>query len=109
MNHSRRNNMSCFLAKSGSIFENGIMWKARSHAAKHGYSHLSGMEMTSRLKRWVHSRFRPNCRSAGGGGWAASPDNHSRIRSEEHTSELQSQFHLVCRLLLEKKKKKKIT
>src|SRR5438309_11445129 len=30
-----------------------------------------------------------------------------RSRSEEHTSELQSQFHLVCRLLLEKKKKKK--
>src|SRR5438309_8577660 len=28
------------------------------------------------------------------------------MRSEEHTSELQSQFHLVCRLLLEKKKKK---
>src|SRR5438309_3262295 len=27
-----------------------------------------------------------------------------RARSEEHTSELQSQFHLVCRLLLEKKK-----
>src|SRR5689334_24790985 len=27
------------------------------------------------------------------------------VRSEEHTSELQSQFHLVCRLLLEKKKK----
>src|SRR5689334_23511417 len=26
-------------------------------------------------------------------------------RSEEHTSELQSQFHLVCRLLLEKKNK----
>src|SRR5438309_395360 len=30
----------------------------------------------------------------------------SNSRSEEHTSELQSQFHLVCRLLLEKKKKK---
>src|SRR6266481_7099959 len=29
------------------------------------------------------------------------------LRSEEHTSELQSQFHLVCRLLLEKKKKTK--
>src|SRR5438309_12129346 len=29
----------------------------------------------------------------------------NRRRSEEHTSELQSQFHLVCRLLLEKKKK----
>src|SRR2546429_6446232 len=29
-------------------------------------------------------------------------------RSEEHTSELQSRLHLVCRLLLEKKKKNKI-
>src|SRR5688572_20235850 len=29
------------------------------------------------------------------------------LRSEEHTSELQSQSNLVCRLLLEKKKKKK--
>src|SRR5258707_9728228 len=31
-----------------------------------------------------------------------------RMRSEEHTSELQSRQYLVCRLLLEKKKKKKI-
>src|SRR3712207_8431574 len=31
----------------------------------------------------------------------------SRARSEEHTSELQSRQYLVCRLLLEKKKKKK--
>src|SRR2546429_2457627 len=30
-------------------------------------------------------------------------------RSEEHTSELQSRLHLVCRLLLEKKKKSKLT
>src|SRR5689334_24833059 len=30
-------------------------------------------------------------------------------RSEEHTSELQSQFHLVCRLLLEKKKIHRVT
>src|SRR5690348_4253 len=30
----------------------------------------------------------------------------ARVRSEEHTSELQSPVHLVCRLLLEKKKKK---
>src|SRR5438309_7927122 len=34
-------------------------------------------------------------------------DRRHHLRSEEHTSELQSQFHLVCRLLLEKKKKKK--
>src|SRR2546430_7719773 len=32
---------------------------------------------------------------------------HERSRSEEHTSELQSQSNLVCRLLLEKKKKTK--
>src|SRR3989449_6788080 len=30
---------------------------------------------------------------------------HAESRSEEHTSELQSRLHLVCRLLLEKKKK----
>src|SRR2546427_962070 len=38
---------------------------------------------------------------------AACPDRLSRTlaRSEEHTSELQSQSNLVCRLLLEKKKK----
>src|SRR5690554_7046901 len=33
------------------------------------------------------------------------PQSTSKIRSEEHTSELQSRPHLVCRLLLEKKKK----
>src|SRR5689334_15245737 len=33
-----------------------------------------------------------------------SRSSRCRRRSEEHTSELQSQFHLVCRLLLEKKK-----
>src|SRR5579859_6690502 len=33
------------------------------------------------------------------------PRRRSRGRSEEHTSELQSQSHLVCRLLLEKKKR----
>src|SRR5688572_31234000 len=36
------------------------------------------------------------------------PGNHDiPLRSEEHTSELQSQSNLVCRLLLEKKKKNK--
>src|SRR5216683_5865208 len=37
-------------------------------------------------------------------GFGCSPE-HDRIRSEEHTSELQSRSDLVCRLLLEKKKK----
>src|SRR5438034_6008663 len=34
---------------------------------------------------------------------------HHTLRSEEHTSELQSHSDLVCRLLLEKKKKEKIS
>src|SRR5438552_12951147 len=34
----------------------------------------------------------------------AARSNHKLFRSEEHTSELQSPDHLVCRLLLEKKK-----
>src|SRR2546427_1353274 len=37
-------------------------------------------------------------------GWAE--EDPEEWRSEEHTSELQSQSNLVCRLLLEKKKKK---
>src|SRR5437667_6306258 len=45
--------------------------------------------------------------------WAPSRRSQSSVarivsRSEEHTSELQSHHDLVCRLLLEKKKKKKI-
>src|SRR2546426_8322862 len=44
-------------------------------------------------------------RSAPGGGWDL--DELKRMRSEEHTSELQSPCNLVCRLLLEKKKKRK--
>src|SRR5260221_3202604 len=43
-------------------------------------------------------------------GWMTSPRKwcNCTSRSEEHTSELQSHSDLVCRLLLEKKKKQKI-
>src|ERR1035438_10904652 len=37
-------------------------------------------------------------------GWVVSGVGYNNTRSEEHTSELQSLRHLVCRLLLEKKK-----
>src|SRR5258705_3359154 len=43
--------------------------------------------------------FAPNLVAVGSHG------HGSQLRSEEHTSELQSLRHLVCRLLLEKKKK----
>src|SRR2546429_4573921 len=42
---------------------------------------------------------------ATGGAFSLSASENLRPRSEEHTSELQSRLHLVCRLLLEKKKK----
>src|SRR2546427_9621522 len=51
----------------------------------------------SPIGRAVADRIRGKSASAGGGD----------LRSEEHTSELQSQSNLVCRLLLEKKKKNK--
>src|SRR5688572_32291557 len=51
-----------------------------------------------RSRRRVCAACRPAVRPAGGRPAAA--------RSEEHTSELQSQSNLVCRLLLEKKKQK---
>src|SRR5437868_10651009 len=48
-----------------------------------------------------------DCRgNAGGGLQSPTP---AAPRSEEHTSELQSRFDLVCRLLLEKKKKNRTT
>src|SRR2546427_4437509 len=58
----------------------------------------------SRAARWCAGarRGRPR-RGAGRRARHGSPGR----RSEEHTSELQSQSNLVCRLLLEKKKRKK--
>src|SRR2546425_9076480 len=46
------------------------------------------------------------CRATDDTLWAASAEPAS-VRSDEHTSELQSLAYLVCRLLLEKKKKKR--
>src|SRR5207249_4786254 len=51
---------------------------------------------------WIWASSRPGCRGAP--DCACGPS--FATRSEEHTSELQSRFDLVCRLLLEKKKKK---
>src|SRR5689334_23851189 len=66
-------------------------WRACSMSCAEGYEIRSARwksESCLRPATW----YRPS-------GVRLSP------RSEEHTSELQSQFHLVCRLLLEKKKK----
>src|SRR6266508_5526797 len=54
-----------------------------------------------RLDLLVNNAGAPGHGSFGKSGW---PGVQSTMRSEEHTSELQSRGHLVCRLLLEKKK-----
>ena len=46
------------MAKSKSTSDRAMVWKAKSHAAYQGYSHLSGMEMTSLLSMWNHSGLR---------------------------------------------------
>src|SRR2546427_4577057 len=53
-----------------------------------GDTHLGGDDFDARVIEWLVGEFKRD------------------QRSEEHTSELQSQSNLVCRLLLEKKKKK---
>src|SRR5207249_10501471 len=54
--------------------------------------------------RPARSRYQPWNSDARRSTNACTPSNPSSDRSEEHTSELQSRFDLVCRLLLEKKK-----
>src|SRR5690554_7314592 len=66
------------------------------------YSRVTGPCFSSRRVS-PHRRFFCACCSRP--GWP--PAAFRSTRSEEHTSELQSRPHLVCRLLLEKKKKTK--
>src|SRR5205085_11953234 len=63
---------------------------------------LDGNEMRSLMEQLEHSMLR-----VGAGAACCVPvaPSGNASRSEEHTSELQSQSNLVCRLLLEKKKK----
>src|SRR2546422_7179384 len=53
-------------------------------------------------------RSLPEGRLRGRPGRLRARPHHGFARSEEHTSELQSRLHLVCRLLLEKKKSEDI-
>src|SRR5437660_9233820 len=57
--------------------------------------------------RFDEAFHQPTAKKAGGAAHERRPVRpEASHRSEEHTSELQSRGHLVCRLLLEKKKKK---
>src|SRR5258705_13808188 len=72
--------------------------RPRNHRPPHGKAWGAGLV-------WLSPPVAFDAFSAGTFSWYAS----EIMRSEEHTSELQSLRHLVCRLLLEKKKKKEIT
>src|SRR2546422_7110977 len=66
---------------------------------------------TTRCCRWWRRRSDTGTWTSAWRGfrWSRSSGSHEERRSEEHTSELQSRLHLVCRLLLEKKKKTNLT
>src|SRR5436305_9882263 len=68
-------------------------------------------ELQNRASPRVHPRRAPHRHDTGRGeallGFHLVQYRGDGARSEEHTSELQSRPHLVCRLLLEKKKKQK--
>src|SRR2546422_7816549 len=51
-----------------------------------------------------HGRLQPAAHATAAPGRRCPVTSPPLVRSEEHTSELQSRLHLVCRLLLEKKK-----
>src|SRR2546429_753501 len=57
------------------------------------------------VREAYESAYRTDPTSAFGGIIAFNRELDASARSEEHTSELQSRLHLVCRLLLEKKKR----
>src|SRR5438094_10379592 len=62
---------------------------------------------SSLAKRWIPAKIEAGSRWASTMTSASNPPVSHWLRSEEHTSELQSPYDLVCRLLLEKKKKTK--
>src|SRR3712207_7055305 len=77
--------------------------KGKSSRAECAYSReTKPADGENRSRRTDTTDGRGNC----GNQYRRAPGSHSdvRIRSEEHTSELQSRQYLVCRLLLEKKK-----
>src|SRR5439155_11404144 len=78
---------------TGFVVKKGSKMRACSAGGTPGP--VSVTASVTRVRVASHRVVRVNCRRA--------DDSRSAWRSEEHTSELQSRGHLVCRLLLEKK------
>src|SRR6266702_177391 len=88
-------------------------WKEKAEADKERNARLRSSDIYAfDAFHSVPSSQRPSGNSllaaTGGEGIGSLPSRAVAVRSEEHTSELQSRGHLVCRLLLEKKKTKMV-
>src|SRR5207247_6177256 len=81
-------------------------WRNRT-AWSNGFP-TSGSSFNDRSNRTAGFDLTSKRRRAGPRSILPRPDFGTATRSEEHTSELQSRVDLVCRLLLEKKKKSKL-
>src|SRR5437762_10466428 len=84
----------------------------RSRRVGRGQQHGGGIELRTLAlvdRHRVHGLDRTEAQRAEAEQLAGTLERRRRVRSEEHTSELQSPMYLVCRLLLEKKKQKSIT
>src|SRR2546430_11411903 len=77
------------------LFPYTTLFRSR-FAQRSGYSLIAQVEKVAHNRRAMLGYYLHNL----------NPIIARRLRSEEHTSELQSQSNLVCRLLLEKKKNK---
>src|SRR3712207_7837073 len=78
------------------LFPYTTLFRSAHRRPSHAGRRLPGADrMIALTQQWLVARVRLTLR------------NPRALRSEEHTSELQSRQYLVCRLLLEKKKKHK--
>src|SRR5687768_17993382 len=82
------------------------LWRSRSRAAPVRRSSSSTSPTKTPLPPPSRASWKNKDESTAPGTTPAST-TCPRPRSEEHTSELQSRLHLVCRLLLEKKKQRR--
>src|SRR5689334_24054505 len=89
------------------LFPYTTLFRSRPARSPRMGEHRQGRSVRAAVAVSRDRRLRPHHRRQlpETGGEERHPVSVPAPRSEEHTSELQSQFHLVCRLLLEKKKK----
>src|SRR5205809_5208673 len=92
---------SAFLLLVCSLFS---FQSSDDHRDLHSFPTRRSSDLALALKLGSFVRMLPGTAACVVGSYSCVPGSNAEKRSEEHTSELQSRLHLVCRLLLEKKK-----